>query len=168
MDAVPTLVGIAGHVKGEEFPLEYGKKVIVGRSRSVDWSLVSLESWTTKSKQEQEDDHAFRTISGKHFEVTMYNLGSIEVVNLSSNGTRLDGNALDRQTITDIATNAHEIAFGADEVVRLELRGGDAGEGEAAKELDSTLEKIDESDESDKSDKSDGSDESDESDEKED
>ncbi len=163
MDAVPTLVGIAGHVKGEEFPLEYGKKVVVGRSRSADWSLVGLESWTTKSKQEQEDDHAFRTISGKHFEVTMYNLGSIEVINLSSNGTRLDGTSLDRQTITDIAANAHEIAFGADEVVKLELRGGDGTEsGEAAKELDETLEKLDESDESDESDKSDKSDGSEE------
>ena len=129
MDAVPTLVGIAGHVQGEEFPLEYGKKVAVGRSRSADWSLVRLESWTSKSREEQENDHAFRTISGKHFEITMYNLGSIEVVNLSSNGTRLDGKPVDRVTITDVATNGHEIAFGADEVVRLEMRGGKAGGG---------------------------------------
>ncbi len=143
MEAVPTLVGVAGHVEGQEFPLEYGKKVIVGRSRSADWSLVQLPSWTSKNKQEQEDDHAFRTISGKHFEVTMYNLGSIEVVNLSSNGTRLDGKALDRETLTDISANAHEIAFGADEVVKIELRGGDADTGGAAKALDETLEKID-------------------------
>jgi len=175
MDAVPTLVGIAGHVEGQEFPLEYGKKVIVGRSRSADWSLVQLPSWAAKSKQEQEDDHAFRTISGKHFEITMYNLGSIEVVNLSSNGTRLDGEALDRETITDVATNSHEIAFGADEVVKLELRGGDAGTADKPGESDEAgrpepsaetreQEKPQDSDPSDKSDESNESDSSGDSD----
>ena len=156
MDAVPTLVGIAGHVKGEECPLEYGKKVVIGRSRGADWSLVQLKSWTDKTKQEQEDDHAFRTICGKHFEITMFNLGSIELVNLSSNGSRLDGKPFDRVTITDVATNSHEIAFGADEVLRLEVRGGPAG-GDAEKALNETLDKIDgaedekESEESEKS-----------------
>jgi hypothetical protein len=164
MEAVPTLVGIAGHVKGEEFPLEYGKKVTVGRSRSADWSLVQLSSWTSQGKQEQDEDHAFRTISGKHFEITMYNLGSIELVNLSSNGTKLDGKPLDRATITDVSTNSHEIAFGADEVLRLEVRGAKAEEGEAAKALDETLGKIEGGDEKAESSKdSDASDESDES-----
>jgi hypothetical protein len=139
MEALPTLVGVAGHVKGEEYPLKYGTKVVVGRSRSADWSLVQLSSWTGKSKQEQEDDHAFRTISGKHFEITMYNLGSIELVNLSSNGTKLDGEAVDRTTITDVSTNSHEISFGADEVLKLELRGDRS---DAEKALDDTLDKI--------------------------
>jgi len=122
MDAVPTLVGTAGHVAGEVLPLEYGKKVTVGRSRAADWSLVRMRSWTGKSPEEQADDDAFRTVSGKHFEITMYNLGSIELVNLSSNGTKLDGNPVDRATITDLATNAHEISFGVDEVLGLQMR----------------------------------------------
>lgn len=142
MDAVPTLVGIAGHVDGAVLPLEYGKKVVIGRSRSADWSLVSLESWTSKTKDEQENDHAFRTVSGKHFEITMFNLGSIELVNLSSNGTRLDGKTVDRTTITDVATNSHEIGFGADEVLRLELRGEGGEAAKPEKALDDTLEKI--------------------------
>jgi hypothetical protein len=178
MDAVPKLVGVAGHVEGEELPLEYGKKVVVGRSRSADWSLVKLPGWTNKTKAEQDEDHAFRTVSGKHFEITMYNLGSIEVVNLSSNGTRLDGKPLDRETITDISSKTHEIAFGADEVLRLELPGADATaaakpeESSAAKALDATLEKnkvegadgSEKSEESKESDKSDASDQSDKSD----
>jgi len=131
MDSVPTLVGIAGHVKGEELPLEYGKKVVVGRSRAADWSLVRMKSWTGKAKPDQELDHAFRTVSGRHFEITMFNLGSIEVVNLSSNGTKLDGKPLDRATVTDVATKSHEISFGADEVVRLEMRAAPAGGGTA-------------------------------------
>jgi len=134
MDAVPTLVGIAGHMAGETFPLEYGKKVVIGRSRSADWSLVKLKAWADKSTQEQAADDSFRTISGRHFEITMYNLGSIELVNISSNGTRLDGKPLDRSTVTDVSTNTHEIAFGVDEVLRLELRppaeGGAEGKSE--------------------------------------
>jgi hypothetical protein len=134
MESLPTLVGIAGHVKGEELPLEYGKKVVIGRSRAADWSLVRMKSWTAKTKPEQESDHAFRTVSGRHFEVTMFNLGSIEVVNLSSNGTKLDGQPLDRTTITDLASKSHEISFGADEVLRLEMRAkpGEAGSAPAA------------------------------------
>ena len=114
------LVGVAGHVAGEELVLEYGKKVTVGRSRSADWSLVRMKSWTGKSEADQKADDAFRTVSGKHFEITMFNLGSIEVVGLSRNGTQLDGKPLTRETITDATAKPHEIRFGADEVLRLE------------------------------------------------
>jgi hypothetical protein len=116
------LVGLAGHVAGEELALEYGKKVVVGRSRSADWSLVRMKPWAAKSEAERQADDAFRTVSGKHFEITMFNLGSIELVSLSPNGTQLDGQAVTRVTITDAASKAHEIRFGADEVLRLEAK----------------------------------------------
>jgi pSer/pThr/pTyr-binding forkhead associated (FHA) protein len=114
------LVGVAGHVAGEELVLEYGKKVTVGRSRSADWSLVRMKSWTAKSEADQKADDAFRTVSGKHFEITMFNLGSIEIVGLSRNGTQLDGKPVTRATVTDVTTAPHELRFGADEVLRLE------------------------------------------------
>jgi pSer/pThr/pTyr-binding forkhead associated (FHA) protein len=135
------LVGVAGHVAGEELVLEYGKKVTVGRSRSADWSLVRMKSWTGKSEADQKADDAFRTVSGKHFEVTMFNLGSIEVVGLSRNGTQLDGKPVTRETITDVTAKSHEIRFGADEVLRLEAKvqeeapkQGEAKQEEAPKE----------------------------------
>lgn len=134
-----TLVGVAGHVAGEELVLEYGKKVVVGRSRSADWSLVRMKSWAAKSQEERDKDDSFRTVSGKHFEVTMYNLGSVEVGNLSRNGTTLDGRPLERATLTDVAEKPHEVRFGADEVVRIEARAeagpaAPAAEGAAAPE----------------------------------
>ena len=122
MTVTPRLVGISGHIAGEELALEYGKKVVIGRSRSADWSLARMKSWTSKSETEREADDAFRTISGKHFEITMFNLGSIEVVNLSPNGTLLDGKPVTRTTITDVASAPHEIRFGADEALRLEAK----------------------------------------------
>jgi len=122
MQLKAVLVGTAGHVAGEELVLEYGKKVVVGRSRAADWSLVRMKGWTAKTEDQQKADDAFRTISGRHFEITMVNLGSIELVNLSPNGTQLDGKPIQRETITDVSAQAHEIRFGADEVVRLEAR----------------------------------------------
>lgn len=114
------LVGVAGHVAGEELALEYGKKVVVGRSRSADWSLVRMKSWAGKTEADQRADDAFRTVSGRHFEITMFNLGSIEIVGLSRNGTQLDGKPVTKETVTDVTAKAHEIRFGADEVLRLE------------------------------------------------
>ncbi len=122
MEPVVVLVGTEGHVAGEEYALEYGKKIVIGRSRSADWSLVSLKSWRRLKPEEQELDTAFRTISGKHFEITMFNLGSIELTNLSGNGTRLDGKKCESQTITDLAEKTHEISFGVNEALRLEVR----------------------------------------------
>ena len=39
MQRIPTLVGVSGHFIGEVFPLEYGKPLTVGRSRTADFSL---------------------------------------------------------------------------------------------------------------------------------
>lgn len=121
MQKVPVLVGLAGHVRGVRFPLEYGKTVVVGRSRSADLSLVCLDSYMKMGEEEQAKDRAFRTVSGKHFEVTMYNLKAIELVNLSPNGTYVDGKPVDRLLIDDVAEKEHEIAFGLAERLKLVL-----------------------------------------------
>ena len=121
MQKVPVLVGVAGHVKGVHFPLEYGKTVVVGRSRGSDLSLRLLDSYVSMSEDEQDKDRAFRTVSAKHFEVTMYNLKAIEVVNLSPNGTHVDGKPVDRVLLDDLAESSHEIAFGLAERMKLVL-----------------------------------------------
>jgi pSer/pThr/pTyr-binding forkhead associated (FHA) protein len=122
MQRVPTLTGVAGHFKGESYRLEYGKTITVGRSREADFSLRRTEAYRAMNAAEQEADGAAKTVSGKHFQVTMYNLNSIEVRNLSSNGTSVDGKSIDVVMIDDIAQNAHEIHFGEHEVLRLEMQ----------------------------------------------
>ena len=121
MQRVPTLVGIGGHVKGERFPLEYGAKVVVGRSREADISLRRMVSLRRMTEEQRERDESLRTVSGKHFMITMYNTRSIELVNLSPNGTRLDGRNVETEVIDDIHERAHVIRFGTDEVLSLEL-----------------------------------------------
>jgi len=121
-EKVPTLVGVGGHVKDESFALEYGKSVIVGRSRSADVSLRRMPSYLEMSEEDLEKDTAFRTVSGRHFEITMYNLGSIEIVNLSPNGTRVDGDQVDKKIIDDVETKSHVVEIGAAEKFVLEMK----------------------------------------------
>ncbi len=121
MQRIPTLRGIEGHVKGEEMRLEYGRTIVVGRSRSCDFSLRRIKAWLEKNEEEREKDRPFKTVSAKHFEITMYNLGSIEIVNLSPNGTYVDGSRIDKLVIDDIAEKTHEIKIGLGEKFELAL-----------------------------------------------
>ena len=67
----------------------------------------------SRSEDERFKDEATQTISAKHFQITLYNLGSIELQNLSVNGTLLDGKPVEKAVlIEDLARRAHEISFG--------------------------------------------------------
>lgn len=122
MQRIPTLVGVGGHFAGEVYALEYGKTISVGRSREADFSLRRTQVYRGQKPEEREGDESAKTVSAKHFEITMYNLGSIEIKNLSSNGTLVDGVPVKSQIISDVAKASHEIRFGADEVLKLEMR----------------------------------------------
>lgn len=119
---MPILVGVAGHFTGEVFPLKYGKTLTIGRSRTADFSVKRTEKYRSQSAEEREQDESAQTISAKHFQVTMYNLRSIEIKNLSPNGTLVDGKPVDQAVLNDVPTNAHEIRFGLDETLRLEMQ----------------------------------------------
>ena len=122
MQKIPTLVGVGGHYAGESIALEYGKTVCVGRSRTADFSLRRTQKYRAQKPEDRERDEAAKTVSAKHFQITMFNLGSIEIKNLSPNGTLVDGKSIQTLLIDDIAKQAHEIRFGADEVFKLEMR----------------------------------------------
>jgi len=122
MQKIPTLVGVAGHFQGESCALEYGKTLSVGRSRTADFSLRRTQKYRGMDEKKRESDESAKTVSAKHFEITMYNLGSIEIKNLSPNGTLVDGKSVQTMVIDDISKKAHEIRFGADEILKLEMR----------------------------------------------
>lgn len=122
MQRIPTLIGISGLFEGEIFKLQYGKALTVGRSRNADFCLRRGAKYKALVQQEKKADEAAQTVSAKHFQITMYNLGAIELRNLSPNGTRLDGKAIDTAVINDVASKPHEITFGLKEVLRLEMR----------------------------------------------
>lgn len=118
---IPTLVGTSGYSQGERFPLQYGKTLVIGRSRSADFSLRRLKKYLSLPIAEREKDEMFRTVSGRHFEITMYNLGAIEVKNLSGNGTLVDGEPIETLVIEDIDERAYKIEIGLREKFSLEM-----------------------------------------------
>jgi hypothetical protein len=122
MQRIPTLVGTRGHFQGEIFPLEYGKTVCIGRSREAEFSLRRTQKYRAQSPEQRAADASARTVSARHFQVTMYNLGSIEVKNLSPNGTRVDGKPMDVVVLDDVTKRSHEITFGQEEVLHLQMR----------------------------------------------
>jgi len=122
MQRIPTLVGTRGHFKGEFFPLQYGKTIVVGRSRESDFSLKRTEKYRGQSPDERDKDESAQTISAKHFQITMFNLRSIEIKNLSPNGTHLDGQLVETVLLEDVSTRTHSITFGSEEILSLEMR----------------------------------------------
>jgi hypothetical protein len=122
MQRIPTLVGTGGHFEGEIYPLQYGKPLTVGRSRTADFSLRRTNKYREQSEQARELDQDAKTVSAKHFQITMFNLGSIEIKNLSPNGTQLDGAPVDTAVIKDVTRKPHELRFGSGEAFRLEMR----------------------------------------------
>jgi hypothetical protein len=122
MRRVPALVGIAGHFQGEIKPLEYGKTFVIGRSREADVSVRRTRRYRAQTPEQRDQDEVAQMISGKHFQLTLNNPQSIELRNLSVNGTRLDGRAIDSVVIDDILERVHAINFGLAEEFRLEMR----------------------------------------------
>lgn len=118
----PVLVGTNGIVRGLEFPLEYGATVVVGRSRSCDISLQNAQGWQDLSEDQRAQEKDFKTVSRKHLRISYYNANSIEVEDLSSNGTYVDGRRIKRIVITDLRNQDHELLLGTREQFRLEWR----------------------------------------------
>jgi pSer/pThr/pTyr-binding forkhead associated (FHA) protein len=118
----PILVGVRGVVEGEEYPLKYGASVVIGRSRSCDVSLRDCKRWREAEEAGARPEEGSKTVSRKHVKVTFHDAGSIEVEDLSSNGTFVDGKRIDRMVITDVKETRHEIVLGAGEAFRLEWR----------------------------------------------
>ncbi len=121
MEKIPALVGIAGHFKDEKMVLDCGKTITVGRSRSADFSLRRCASWKNLTEEEREKDQKALTVSGKHFEVTVHSLASIEIKNLSANGIKVDGKPVERIVIEDAAEKSHTIEFGIEEKISLQM-----------------------------------------------
>jgi len=118
----PALVGIAGVVEGEFIALQYGESLVMGRSRSCDFSLRNCKRWIEAEKVGQIPEESSRTVSRRHLKITYHNANSIELEDLSSNGTFVDGRRIDRLVITDAKETPHEIQLGGGDRLRLEWR----------------------------------------------
>lgn len=115
----PVLIGVAGLIEGEEYPLQYGQAVVIGRSRSCEISLRKCQKYKELDAEERQGEKEFKTVSRKHVRITFYNANSIEIEDLSSNGTFVDGQRVDRVLISDIKERDHEVQLGTQERFKL-------------------------------------------------
>ena len=119
---LPALVGVGGHIIGVIVKLELNKTMTIGRSRKCSFSLRYTKAYDEMVRKHGEPTEAFRTVSGVHFEVTATNPNHVEIVNLSMNGTTIDGQVRERVVVEDLDSNEHEIRFGVMDVFILKMQ----------------------------------------------
>jgi len=118
----PVLVGVEGFVQGEEYPLWRGATVVIGRSRGCDISLRRCKSWLALDPEKRDDQKDFKTVSRKHVRISYLDANNVEIEDLSSNGTFLDGQRIDRVVVNDLRERSYELLLGTREKLRLEWR----------------------------------------------
>jgi pSer/pThr/pTyr-binding forkhead associated (FHA) protein len=118
----PVLVGTEGFVRDEEHPIEFGATVVIGRSRSCEISLRRCKAWLALDPDNRDEETDFKTVSRKHVRISYYDDDHIEVEDLSSNGTFVNGERIDRIVINDLRERSYELLLGTREKLRLEWR----------------------------------------------
>lgn len=133
--------GIKGIAEGETFYINYGQLVTIGRSRLADVSLRRCPKYQ-ELKSEDLKSEAILSISRKHLRIGFYNWQTVELKDLSTNGTYITSLPADtaekgkleikdgakpsdggekkyervtRKVITDIKQQPYEIRLGTNE-----------------------------------------------------
>lgn len=119
------LEGMSGLFMGEEARLLIGQAIVVGRSRLCGLSVARARECLRMTKEALEAHRSYRKISRQHFKVAMVNAEMLEVEDLSTNGTVVDGFRVDRLLITDFASRRREIRieFGDGELILVRAAG---------------------------------------------
>lgn len=121
--------GIAGFLEGEERWLAVGESLVVGRSRAAD-----LSTRRARKLVEHEDaaaivrSNAFNAVSRKHVRIHFLNPGLVEIRDLSTNGTFLDGERVELVALEDLAEETRVLALGRRERLHLQVLGGEPGD----------------------------------------
>lgn len=118
----PVLVGIDGFVQGEEYPLWRGATVVIGRSRGCDISLRRCKAWLALPADKRSEQADFRMVSRRHVRINYSDDDNIEIEDLSSNGTFLDGLKVTRVVVHNLRERSYELRLGTREKLRLEWR----------------------------------------------
>ena len=119
--------GLAGFLIGEEKRVLVGESLVIGRSRRA--GLSTRRAKKLKARPDWEKvigTAAFLTVSRRHTRIDHVSPGVVEITDLSSNGTYLDGKQIARETVSDLAARTHLLGVGAQERFELSLAKSDA------------------------------------------
>lgn len=109
------LKGQGALAEGEHLKLSLGESVVCGRSRHCDWSMKRTPGYLRQEDEERKrirQTQAWRATSRRHCRLTYITPDMVEVENLSSNGTLVDGHRVDRIVLTDCRRQEHTIQLG--------------------------------------------------------
>jgi pSer/pThr/pTyr-binding forkhead associated (FHA) protein len=112
------LKGIQGVSSGEVFHINYGEVVNIGRGRKCEISYRNFKKYPHRLPKEQD----LLAVSRKHLRISFYNSHSVELKDLSANGTYVNGKPIIKRIfITDIASTKtpYEIRLGPKETLLL-------------------------------------------------
>lgn len=113
-------------VQGETLRLALGETVVCGRSRQCGWSLKRTLPYLEDrdgSRERLRSSIGFTSVSRRHCRISFLAPDLVEVENLSTNGTLVDGRPVDRRMLTDCRLRTHTVQLGPQGVV-LELSPG--------------------------------------------
>lgn len=124
--------GLRGFLGGEEQRVKVGETLILGRSRRADLSTRRARKLKARPDWEKViGTAAFLTVSRRHTRIEHVKPGVVEITDLSSNGTYLDGKLIARETVTDLKEKTHILSVGAQERFELSLAPSDKEAGGA-------------------------------------
>jgi hypothetical protein len=122
------VAGRSGLFKGEQSYLHVGQCLVVGRSRTCDFSVAKAAECLRLTKEALEQHSSYRRISRKHFRLCLLSADILEVEDLSTNGTVVNGHLVHRVQITGFTSQAKTVMveFGDGETIVVEPASGRA------------------------------------------
>jgi pSer/pThr/pTyr-binding forkhead associated (FHA) protein len=118
VDQIPVLIGTAGFVVGECFVLPVGSDLVVGRSRSCDFSLRRATAYLNAPSQVRDDDHDFNTVSRRHIRVQVQD-NLLRVHDLSTNGTFINDEPVSQSREINLDQGSYSLRLGTRESFRV-------------------------------------------------
>ncbi|MFT7619811.1 MAG: pSer/pThr/pTyr-binding forkhead associated (FHA) protein [Planctomycetota bacterium] len=134
--ATAEVTGLSGLFNGSKATIRLGQCLVVGRSRMCGLSVARAEECIRLSKVALESHKSYRKISRQHFRICLVSVDRVEVEDLSTNGTVVNGFKIDRIAVDGFsgANNKITIQFGHGEVIEIIATGATRNSSEAATE----------------------------------
>jgi pSer/pThr/pTyr-binding forkhead associated (FHA) protein len=111
--------GQTGLFRGEHALCRLGQAIVVGRSRACELSVARSAECLRLGREALDRHPSYRKISRRHIRIALLSADHLEVEDLSTNGTVVDGFRVDRRIVTDFSKRRDgvRIEFGEGELL---------------------------------------------------
>ena len=116
------LTGLDGFLRNDTLVIRLGEVIVVGRSRTCDFSTRRSKRFLTAPAEEQRRilyDRKFNKVSRQHTRISFLARGQVEIRDISRNGTWVDGTRVDRLLLKGLDGLGVELRLADAERMRL-------------------------------------------------